>query len=196
MMCGQGGNTVGMSAWASVVARGGGQVERDDTSLVSGAFDESAVVKEGCKQQLAELITRVARLIVASLRSGGKVVLFGNGGSGADAQHLAAEFVGRFGRQRRGLAWLVEGFVRDQGQRWRIGGESRRACVDHSEGGVGGLGEWFSAPPMWLTASSNNACENSTSEVACRRVQTVRTKISRGLETCPTVWSGQPDRVR
>ena len=44
-----------------------------------------------------------ANLCRASLRQGGKILLMGNGGSAADAQHLAAEFVGRFVKERRGL---------------------------------------------------------------------------------------------
>ena len=41
--------------------------------------------------------------LVASLQAGGKILLCGNGGSAADAQHIAAELVGRFAHQRRGL---------------------------------------------------------------------------------------------
>lgn len=44
-----------------------------------------------------------AGLCRASLRQGGKILFMGNGGSAADAQHLAAEFVGRFVKERRGL---------------------------------------------------------------------------------------------
>ena len=44
-----------------------------------------------------------ANLCRASLRQGGKILFMGNGGSAADAQHLAAEFVGRFVKERRGL---------------------------------------------------------------------------------------------
>lgn len=50
-----------------------------------------------------EVIVRVARLIVEALRGGRKVVLFGNGGSAADAQHIAAELVGRFLLDRQAL---------------------------------------------------------------------------------------------
>jgi len=48
-------------------------------------------------------IARAANLIIESLRLNGKVVLFGNGGSAADAQHIAAELVGRFLLERKGL---------------------------------------------------------------------------------------------
>ena len=46
-------------------------------------------------------IVHAAELIIDSLEAGGKLLLFGNGGSAADAQHIAAEFVGRFQNERR-----------------------------------------------------------------------------------------------
>ena len=52
-------------------------------------------------------IARVALRIVDSLRSGGKVLFFGNGGSAADAQHLAAEFAGRYLKERPALPSLA-----------------------------------------------------------------------------------------
>jgi D-sedoheptulose 7-phosphate isomerase len=48
-----------------------------------------------------KLIAQVAREICSAIEDGRKVLLFGNGGSAADAQHIAAEFVGRFQRERR-----------------------------------------------------------------------------------------------
>ena len=48
-----------------------------------------------------------AAAISASLRQDGKVLVFGNGGSAADAQHMAAELVGRFARERRGYAAIA-----------------------------------------------------------------------------------------
>jgi D-sedoheptulose 7-phosphate isomerase len=50
-----------------------------------------------------ELIARVAQTICTALENGNKVLLFGNGGSAADSQHIAAEWVGRFQRERRPL---------------------------------------------------------------------------------------------
>jgi D-sedoheptulose 7-phosphate isomerase len=52
-------------------------------------------------------VERVADLCVASLRQGGKVLFAGNGGSAADAQHLAAELVGRLVFERPGLASIA-----------------------------------------------------------------------------------------
>lgn len=55
----------------------------------------------------AGVLVRVAALIVASLRAGGKVLIAGNGGSAAEAQHFAAELVGRFRRERAPYAALA-----------------------------------------------------------------------------------------
>ena len=49
------------------------------------------------------LIARVATLMAESIERGGKVMFFGNGGSAADAQHWAAELVGRYTKERRAL---------------------------------------------------------------------------------------------
>lgn len=54
-------------------------------------------------QELAQTLSAAADACVRSLRNGGKVLLAGNGGSAADAQHVAAELVGRFAYDRPGL---------------------------------------------------------------------------------------------
>ena len=54
-----------------------------------------------------EKIVRLARVVARALRRGRKVVLFGNGGSAADAQHIACELSGRFRMDRRGLPALA-----------------------------------------------------------------------------------------
>jgi D-sedoheptulose 7-phosphate isomerase len=54
-----------------------------------------------------EAVVAAARLLADTLRGGGKILLFGNGGSAADAQHLAAEFVNRFQVERPPLAALA-----------------------------------------------------------------------------------------
>ncbi|CEZ19927.1 Phosphoheptose isomerase [Candidatus Methylopumilus planktonicus] len=48
-------------------------------------------------------ISEIAGLIKKTLHSGGKVLIFGNGGSASDSQHIAAEIVGRFVKERKGL---------------------------------------------------------------------------------------------
>jgi len=51
-------------------------------------------------QELISTIAKVSEIMVAAFKSGNKVFLFGNGGSAADSQHIAAEFVGRFAFDR------------------------------------------------------------------------------------------------
>ena len=54
-------------------------------------------------EQLGDRVQEVARRLIETYESGGRVFTFGNGGSAADAQHLAAELVGRYARERRPL---------------------------------------------------------------------------------------------
>jgi D-sedoheptulose 7-phosphate isomerase len=55
----------------------------------------------------AEKIEKIALLIVNALKKGSKILIFGNGGSAGDSQHFAAELVGRFQKERKGLAALA-----------------------------------------------------------------------------------------
>ncbi len=63
-------------------------------------FLESARLKQEAATVLSEPIAQAVLLLLASLAAGGKVLACGNGGSACDAQHFAAEFVGRFERER------------------------------------------------------------------------------------------------
>lgn len=65
-------------------------------------IDESISVREAMRESLAEPLARAATVVVDAVRGGRKVILFGNGGSAADAQHVAAELVGRYRLDRRG----------------------------------------------------------------------------------------------
>lgn len=70
--------------------------------IASGLEESARVKKIMAKGQTGE-IERMVNFIVSAYRVGGKVVLFGNGGSAADAQHIAGELVGRFKLERRAL---------------------------------------------------------------------------------------------
>ena len=70
-------------------------------------LEESARVKQNFSDVLVERILQFAQKCAASLRAGGKVVFFGNGGSAADALHLAAELVVKLHDDRRALAALA-----------------------------------------------------------------------------------------
>lgn len=69
-------------------------------------LDESIRIKNELKKQTS-LIVKVANLIIKAYRNNKKIILFGNGGSAADAQHIAAEFVGKFYKDRESLPALA-----------------------------------------------------------------------------------------
>jgi D-sedoheptulose 7-phosphate isomerase len=69
--------------------------------------EESLELKRSFFAKDGDRIVTFAREIISAVRQGNKVLLFGNGGSAADAQHIAAEFVGRFKRERRALPALA-----------------------------------------------------------------------------------------
>lgn len=71
------------------------------------AVAEAKVLKDKLVAEQAEQVVEAARVLAATLQQGGKILLFGNGGSAADAQHLAAEFVNRFQIERPPLAALA-----------------------------------------------------------------------------------------
>lgn len=71
--------------------------------IIRRTIQESIQVKEGIVRNMIPEIAQAAEWIVQSYRKGGKLILFGNGGSAGDAQHIAAELVGRFERERRAL---------------------------------------------------------------------------------------------
>ena len=65
-------------------------------------FQQSAAMIQETALHLAPQIEQAVRLVVDCYRAGGGVLLFGNGGSAADAQHIAGELVGRFLKERPG----------------------------------------------------------------------------------------------
>jgi len=67
-------------------------------------LDDSVAVKTGFIKSNLDVIVMAAETLAQCLASGHKILLFGNGGSAADAQHIAAEFVNRFAFDRRPLA--------------------------------------------------------------------------------------------
>ena len=70
--------------------------------LVRRRLQESLEVKQALSAEVPRIV-EVADALLAALRAGGKALFFGNGGSAADAQHLTAELVGRFARERAPL---------------------------------------------------------------------------------------------
>jgi D-sedoheptulose 7-phosphate isomerase len=76
---------------------------------VSQSIEASIAVKERLlsSPEVIATIAEVSEVLVKSMERGGKALLFGNGGSAADAQHIAAEFIGRFAFDRPALPALA-----------------------------------------------------------------------------------------
>jgi D-sedoheptulose 7-phosphate isomerase len=73
------------------------------------SIEASIAVKERLLEdaKLVATVSKVTEIMIDAFRAGNKVLLFGNGGSAADAQHIAAEFVGRFAFDRPALPALA-----------------------------------------------------------------------------------------
>ena len=74
---------------------------------IATIINESIFVKENTLQSQIDNIVAIARAMITCLKKGGKVIFCGNGGSAADSQHLAAELIGRFQKNRRALAAIA-----------------------------------------------------------------------------------------
>jgi D-sedoheptulose 7-phosphate isomerase len=84
--------------------------EADMTDLLARVreeIEESVAVKRAALELCGESIARAGEVVIETFRGGGKLLAFGNGGSAADAQHLAAELAGRYLRERPGLPALA-----------------------------------------------------------------------------------------
>ena len=90
---------------ASTAPRVAGEPATDQETLtaIREMIGEGIAVQQEVARTLAPSILQAAQLIARALAAGGKVLIFGNGGSAADAEHMAAELVGRFQLDRAGL---------------------------------------------------------------------------------------------
>ncbi len=70
---------------------------------IISAFEESVRVKQEFFSENADAVAEASRVVAEAFGKGGKLLIFGNGGSSTDASHMAAEFVGRFKMERPGL---------------------------------------------------------------------------------------------
>ena len=71
------------------------------TALLDTGFEEHGKLLGATRRAVTEPFTRLVDVCLRSTRNGNKIILFGNGGSAADAQHIAAELIGRFIADRR-----------------------------------------------------------------------------------------------
>ncbi len=79
----------------------------DLVERVGRHFADSAQTKQKSSELLSTPIARAVEMMVRSMLSNGKILACGNGGSAADCQHFAAELIGRFERERPGLAAIA-----------------------------------------------------------------------------------------
>ena len=78
-----------------------------DAEAIVQAFETSVDVKNEFIRTHVDKVLDVGQLLIRTFREGRKVLLFGNGGSATDAAHIAAEFVGRYRRERQPLPALA-----------------------------------------------------------------------------------------
>ena len=76
-------------------------------SIIEFEFSEHLKTAQATLEYIATPLEDAANLCIDSLRNGNKILIFGNGGSAADAQHIAAEMVGRYKVERKGLAAIA-----------------------------------------------------------------------------------------
>lgn len=86
------------------------QLNTEIPAITSKVIEMAAETERALRQffdRSADAVARTSLLIADAMRNGGKLLVFGNGGSAADAQHIAAELAFRMGRERRALPALA-----------------------------------------------------------------------------------------
>ncbi len=76
-------------------------------SIIEFEFSEHLKTSQATLEYIAGPLEIAAKLCIECLQNGGKILIFGNGGSAADAQHIAAELVGRYKVERKGLSAIA-----------------------------------------------------------------------------------------
>ena len=138
-------------------------------------FIDSADLKYQAAQILSKPIAAAVQAILASVTSGGKVLACGNGGSAADAQHFAAEFVGRYERERPELAAIA--LTTDSSILTAIANDYDFSVVFSKQvRAFGGAGDVLLA----LSTSGNSANVLAAIEAAHEREMTVVALTGRG----------------
>jgi D-sedoheptulose 7-phosphate isomerase len=82
-------------------------MNKDLLTRIQQQFKDSISTKQEASEQLSPLVQSAIELMFSSINKGGKILACGNGGSAADAQHFAAELVGRFERERKELGAIA-----------------------------------------------------------------------------------------
>ena len=74
---------------------------------IRSIIQSSIAVKQGALDRNLDVAVKISQACIRCLENGGTLFFFGNGGSAADSQHVAAEFIGRFQKERRALAAMA-----------------------------------------------------------------------------------------
>lgn len=138
-------------------------------------FIDSADLKYQAAQTLSKPLAAAVQAMLACVTSGGKVLACGNGGSAADAQHFAAEFVGRFERERPELGAIA--LTTDSSILTAIGNDYDFSVIFSKQvRALGQAGDVLLA----LSTSGNSANVVAAIEVAHEREMTVVALTGRG----------------
>ena len=76
-------------------------------SIIKQELNEHLTTLDATMKSIGSALEVAANICIGSLKQGGKILIFGNGGSAADAQHIAAELVGRYKLERKGLSAIA-----------------------------------------------------------------------------------------
>ncbi|MEJ2647776.1 MAG: SIS domain-containing protein [Sedimentisphaerales bacterium] len=82
-------------------------MNNDSKKLIIETIETHKKLINAFQENYAEKISEISDIIIETLEHNGTIYVCGNGGSAADAQHIASEFVGRFQRERKGLAAIA-----------------------------------------------------------------------------------------
>jgi len=96
-------------------------------SIIKFEFEEHLKTSQATFESIGHSVEVAAKLCIDCLKNGNKILLFGNGGSAADAQHIAAELVGRYKTERKGLAAIA--LTTDTSALTAIGNDFGYDCV-------------------------------------------------------------------
>jgi len=142
--------------------------QKTDTDLIAATLAEAVALHERFRKGNLQAVADAASVIIEALGRGGKLLLFGNGGSAADAQHVAAELVGRFQIDRAALAAVAL---------------SADASVITSIGNDEGYERVFARQIEALGRKGDVAFGISTSGLSPNVIQGLETAKTRGLRT-------------
>ena len=76
-------------------------------SIIKEEFSEHILAAQDTMKSIVKQIETATKICIKSLKNNGKIIIMGNGGSAADAQHIAAELVGRYKTERKGLSAIA-----------------------------------------------------------------------------------------